>query len=541
MLAGVLVKAMGALFKIPLAAAAGDEAMGYFSSAYSVYSMLFLISTAGIPAALSRMIAAAREKNETGRCRRIFRVSAVLLSGIGLFFALSLYFFASPIAAIPKEPALAPCLRVLSPVLFFICVSAALRGYFQGMQNMVPTAVSQLIEAASNLVFGLGFGIRAKKAGLLPAQIAARVLVGIVIGSALSALFLCLTYAFSRKSACPLSGSRRAIAKELIAVAFPITLSAAVMSLCGIIDSMVAVRRLKESAVLDTATVRGLLLSLREAASPASADSFAVAIYGAYAAKAMTLFSLTPTLITPLATSLLPAVGAAKAAGDEKTFSRSVTAAFRAAMILAFPAAVGLSVLASPIIRLLFPSGEVLFFDGAGSAVTSLQAVPPMLSLLSFAIPFAGFVTVSAAVLQGTGHEKKSVICTLCGVTAKLIAVFFLPAIPQIGYLSLPLSTLICYLVMALMHFVFLRRMAKVFLPLGAVFFKPLLSAAFCGAAALGAYLLFSKFTPENAATVLAVLSGAAVYAAALFLTGAVRGKDGTPGDKKRRPAAFSE
>ena len=535
MLSGVFVKGMGALFKIPLASAVGDEAMGYFSSAYSVYSMLFLISTAGVPAALSRLIAAAEAEGDEGKTRRIFRVSFLLLAGVGLFFALALFFLASPIARIPKEPELEPLYRTLSPLLFFISVSAAFRGYFQGRQNMIPTAVSQVIEASSNLAFGLSFGIRAQRAALPPVLVAQKILSGVVIGAALSALFLSLVYAFkSRRRAAP-SGSRRKIVKELLAIALPVTLSAAILSLCGVIDSVVAVRRFKET-VLDSSTVQNLLSSLAAASAPAARSSGAVALYGAYASKAMTLFSLTPTLVTPIATSLLPAAGAAKAKGDAGKLAGTVSSALKGAFLLALPASAGLFVLSGPVIRLLFPADQILFYSASGEAVTSHGVVPPMLSLLALAIPFAAFVSVAGAALQGTGQEKKSVVSGLLGVSAKLLAVLFLPAVPAVGVYALPLSTLLCYLVMALMHHLFLRRSARVpvrFLPLLA---GPFVSALACGAAAAATFSLLPPKTPAPFSVFLSVFAGAAVYGIFLLLTGAVRLKKSSK--KRRSPRA---
>ena len=526
--AGIAVKIIGALFKIPLAGAAGDEAMGYFSSAYSVYAVLFLISTAGLPAAVSRMIAAAEAEGNEAKARAVFRASLITFSGVGLLFSLALFFFAGPIAAIPGEKALAAPLRVLSPLIFFVCVSAAFRGYFQGRRNMIPTALSQVIEAAGNLALGLSFGVRAKTAGAAPAAVAAWVLAGIAVSAFFSLLFLLFAYrrASLREKSAPLPPkSLFPTAKELFSIAVPITFSGAVTSLSGLADSMLAVRLLKDVSP-DLSSVASLLSSLSVSASPSRS---AVAIYGAYAAKAVTLFSLTPTLVTPLAVSLLPAAGDARARGDEKALRETAVFALRAAMMIALPAAVGLAVLSAPIVRLLFPADEILSRTASGAAVTSHALVPALLSLLAPAIPFAAFVTVAGALLQGAGFEKKSIVSILAGASVKIVSLFFLAGDPRIGAAAMPLSTLLSYLAMTLFHSFFLARCLRFSFPVGAVCGKPALASLFCGGAAILSFRFLAARLSDRAATVAAVLFAALVYLAALILLKAV-----TPGDLRR-------
>ncbi len=522
--AGIAVKIIGALFKIPLAGAVGDEAMGYFSSAYSVYATLYLISTAGLPAAVSRLVAAARAGGDGAKARAVFRASLFTFAGAGLLFSLALFFFAEPIAAIPGEKALALPLRVLSPLIFSVCVSAAFRGYFQGRRNMIPTALSQVIEAAGNLALGLSLGVRAKKAGAAPAVTAAWVLAGVALSAFFSLIYLLFAYrrASAREAKTPLpQGCLSGAARELFSVALPITFSGAVMSLSGLADSMLAVRRLKEAGN-DLSSVASLLSSLSVSAAPSRP---AVAVYGAYAAKAVTLFSLIPALVAPLAVSLLPEAGAARARGDEKALKETALFALRAAMMIALPAAVGLAVLSAPVVRLLFPADEILY-DSASGAVTSHALVPALLSLLAPAIPFAAFVTVAGALLQGAGLEKKSTVSILSGVAVKVVSLYILAGDPRIGAAALPVSTLLSYLTMTLFHSFLLARRLSFTFPVGAVFGKPALASLFCGGAAILSFRFLSARLPERAATVAAVLFAALVYLAALFLLKAVTRED---------------
>ncbi len=525
MLSNLVVKVVGALFKIPLANVIGDTAMGYYSSAYSVYSMLFLISTAGLPVAISRMIASARAQGKAGEMRRIFRASLGLFLVIGLASSLLLYFLAQQIAAIPQEPELALCFKTIAPILFFICLSSCIRGYFQGSQNMVPTAVSQVIEALGNLGVGLTLGVWAAKKGRAPAEVASFVLVGITVGVIASAVYLSFAKMLSAREEIPEAKEKserrtRDVVRELIAIAVPITIASSVLSLTSVIDSMVAVRRMKEIELgrhIDFSSIQSMLFSLRAVAAPVEENTAAVSIYGAYTAKAVTLFNMPPTLIYPFAISIIPAISAAKSRADRADLHRTMDFTFRIVSLICLPAAVGLSVLSGPIIRLLFSTNETLYTDARGIAVTSNEIAAPMLSILATAILFSGLISVSGAMLQGYGFERKSIFSTCCGVFTKLVSSWVLIGIPAIGAFGIPISTLLCYAVMFFFNMTFLAKHTHYVFSIRKVLLKPLLAAAGCGVTAALSFWLLSSRVGEKPATILAILLAAVVYVLLIF------------------------
>ena len=510
MLSNIVVKAIGALFKIPLSNIIGDTAMGYFNSAYSIYSMCFLISTAGLPVAISRMIAASRARGKRREVEKIYRVSLMIFLGIGIIGTMFLFFGADAIARLPGEPELAICIKAISPIMFFICLVSCVRGYFQGNQNMTPTAVSQIVEVLGNLFLGLSAGIFAKKAGYASPVIAAFALAGITLGVVASGVYLAFVKwlsdrqnAMDQGEACESAGQ---IARSLIAIAIPITISSSVLSLTSVIDSMLAVRRLNDACV-------NVIYFAAQSTKPV-----AVTLYGAYMAKAITLFNLPPTIIYPFAISIIPTISASEATGDQLSLKKTMDFTFRIVSVICLPAAIGMGVLARPIIGLLFSSNEPVYFDAAGTAHLSNDITAPMLAILCGAIVFSGLISVSGAMLQASGFERKSIISTTVGVSIKALAVVFLIGIPRIGYFGIPLSTLFCYLVMFLFNMYFLSRYVGYRLPFRKVLLRPLIAALVCGVSALISYALLQHLISFKLATVASIVIAALVYIPTLFL-----------------------
>ncbi|MBR5295793.1 MAG: oligosaccharide flippase family protein, partial [Clostridia bacterium] len=300
MLSNIIVKVGGALFKIPLANAIGDNAMGYFSFAYSIYSMCFLIATAGLPVAISRLIASSLSQKRTKEADKIYRVSLRLFIIIGFTATLILFFGADAVAKIANSPNLSVCIRTISPIMFFVCMVSTFRGYFQGHQNMIPTATSQVIEVSGNLLLGLSAGMYASRSGYSAPVVASFALGGITVGMVLSAIYMIFAKTVAKKDSeigmDTRTKSGKEIASELISIAIPITISSSILSLTSIIDSMLAVGKLGSSYFGSNFFPLG------------NETSVAMSLYGAYQAKAVTFFNLPTTIITPFAVSIIPTI-----------------------------------------------------------------------------------------------------------------------------------------------------------------------------------------------------------------------------------------
>ncbi len=515
MFSNIIVKVGGALFKIPLANAIGDNAMGYFSFAYSIYSMCFLISTAGLPVAISRMIAASLAQKKTREADKVYRVSLLLFLLIGLLATSILFFGADAISNIANSPQLSICIRTISPIMFFVCMVSSFRGYFQGHQNMIPTATSQVIEVTGNLLLGLSAGIYANKSGYSAPVVASFALGGITIGMVLSAIYMVFAKAVAKKDSQigldTASRTGRDLAKELILIAIPITISSSILSLTSIIDSMLAVGRLG-SGFFGTAFF------------PVGEETnVAMSLYGAYQAKAVTFFNLPTTIITPFAVSIIPAISGA---GENKEqLKKTMDFTFRTVSMICLPCAFGLGVMAKPIISMFFSNSEI-FRDAKGMTFLSNNVASPMLTILAPAVVFSGLITVSAAILQASGHERKSILSTLCGVAVKAISVFFLVGTKEIGYYGIPLSTLLSYLVMFCFNMYFLSHTIHYRLSFRRLLLKPLFCAGLCGITAGLSYILLIKCLPEFPSCVLGILFAGIVYVFSIFRTGAFGKED---------------
>ena len=246
-----IVKIIGMLYKIPMMAYLGAEGMGYFNSAYDIYSLLFVVSTTGLPVAISILVSKNISKNRLENIKRIYRVSLMLLGSLGLLGTLVMAIFHKNIASIINNNYAAFSILAISPTLLLICISSAIRGYFQGNQIMLPTAVSQVIEALGKLVLGLGFAIIAIGQGYDTPRVASFAVLGVTIGVALSFLYLVLFKILHRPTTRintfdTTVDSMVVIVKNLVNIAIPITISSSILSLGKIVDMTMILRRLND-------------------------------------------------------------------------------------------------------------------------------------------------------------------------------------------------------------------------------------------------------------------------------------------------------
>ena len=245
-LSAIIVKAIGLVYKIPMLRLLGSEGMGYFNSAYELYALFCTVSTAGLPVAMSVMISSSRNK-EKDLTHRIFSIALKLFLILGIVGSVALFAFAHPISAFLKSEKAYYSIIAISPTVFLICLSSAYRGYFQGLGRMAPTAISQVIEALCKLVLGLIFAYIALSAGLETQSVAAFAVLGLVSGTAISALYLFLTKRIScGENEAEISLDKRdKVLPELLRIAIPVTLSSAVINMTKIIDMGTILRRMQ--------------------------------------------------------------------------------------------------------------------------------------------------------------------------------------------------------------------------------------------------------------------------------------------------------
>ena len=439
-LSAVVVKIIGLLYRIPLLDRLGTEGMGYFNTAYELYALFCIISTAGLPVAMSVLIAKYEAAGRWNGARRVYRVSLSLFLGLGIGGSALLWGLSAPFAALLGNPLSAACMRAISPTVLLICLSSAFRGYFQGKRTMLPTAVSQMIEAGGKLFLGLAFAAYARGRGEDLPTTAAYAVLGLTVGTAISLLYLAIHKRIldaRDTEACPapVSEAPEPILRPLLATAIPVTLSAGVISLTKCLDLALLLRRLQAVGC-----------SVGEAN----------ALYGCYSTLAVPVFNMIPSLTASIALSATPALSAAlqKGAEGQGELRKTASSALGLALLVAVPGGLGISVFAGDILRLLF----------VGQPEAVAQATP-WLSCLGLSVPAACLLTVTGAMLQSAGKAGCPIISMLLGVGCKTVLAYILLGTEGWGMMGMPVSSLLCDTVAVAINLCFIARHAPAMLP----------------------------------------------------------------------------
>ncbi len=482
--ANLLVKVIGLVFKIPIQRLIGDEGMGYFNMAYNIYSWLYLVSTAGLPVAISVMVSAQNAKGYGKNAKKVFSVAVGLFSIIGLACALSMFLFSRKIASAVEMENAYLCAMAIAPTLFFVCISSAVRGYFQGFGNMAVTAVSQVTESAGKVIFGLIFAIYSISKGYPVYVTAAFAISGVTVGTFLSMVFciICKSF-FSPKLTGDGDISRKTVFKQLISVAFPITVSSSIIGLINVVDTVISASRLQDIGY---------------------SQIQATEIYGNYTTLAVSLFNMPTVLIYPIACAVVPHLTKIFTMG--KNAEKVISSTVKTACVISAPCAVGLGVLSYNILSLLFLK-------------SSAALAAPMLTALAPSVFFCAMLSVTNSVLQASSNERLPIISMITGIAVKLISSYILIGIPQIGRLGIPLGTCLCYLVIIIMNFIFMCKKTHVSFNVFQTFVKPAVCASICGASAYFSNLAVMKFTDSSFAVFLPIFAAVTVYAVCIFKT----------------------
>ena len=486
--ANIVVKVIGAFFKIPLVNLIGDQGIGMFYGAYNIYSALVIISTAGLPVAVSRMIAEANARGRGREIDRIYHVSFGLFLAIGAVSTAVMILFARPLMEFEGNPDAYESVIALAPAVFFVSLMSVYRGYCQGLRNMVPTAVSQLIEALCKLIFGYGFAFLALKLGYGVKIASAGAILGVTLGTVLGSIYMYFRRRRTQEVAKlsdfdPEVRSDKKLLKTLVTIAVPITIGAAVMSITNLIDNFVVMRRLQSIGYEKALTVE---------------------MYGAYSSKAVALMTMPQTLIVGITVSLIPAIAAAYGQKDYGKAMDHTESAVRLTGMLTFPCAVGLYVLAWPLINLLFSA--------------NVDFAAPLLKPLAFAFIFVSMVSLTNALMQAAGRERLPVISMIAGGVVKLVTNYTLIGIPSINIHGAPIGTIACYATIAIINVFFLYRKTEIGPKRWYQLWKPLASALIMGVFAHFTYPALAKALGARLGVVVDICLCAAVYLGAMLV-----------------------
>ena len=510
----IIMKVLGAIYKIPLGNILGDEGYSMFMGAYSIYFIFFTLATAGLPVALSRLIA---ESDANGRAKneeKTFRVARWTFFVIGLVFALVMFLFPDWLAAEYLEnPDAAMSIKAMSPAILLVCIVSAYRGYCQGNGNMIPTTVDEVLEVLFKVISGLILSyVIIKSTGSLPLGSAGAIL-GVSIGSVVSLGYMVV---YKRRHASQLASpytgghapddtpeddnvvdSTGKIVKDILRIGIPIAFGACIMALLNSVDSKLCMNRLQSAAGF----------TYKEAK----------VLYGVYG-KGQTLFNLPAAFITPLTISIVPAISGAIARGAKGEAAKVSEDSLRISAVVSLPMGAGLAILAAPIFGVLFPNSH--------------KAGPGLLCIMGIASFFVCLVLMENAILQASGREKLTMVTMITGGLVKIIVNWFLVANRAVNIYGAPIGTLVSYFVMAAMNYIFMCSSLENRPRLSRAFARPAASSFIMGAAAWLVYGAAARIigTGSSLKAVvclgIAVLAAAAVYLAATISLKSITIKD---------------
>jgi len=427
-MATAIVKIIGAFYKIPLNAIIGEKGFGYFNTAYEIYNVLLMISTAGLPVAMSRMISQASSLKHYNQVRRIYGTARGIFLGLGIAGTLLMTLFCRQLAAFQNQPDAWAAIGFLGPCVLLICIMSTFRGFFQGQSNMLPTSISQVIEAIVKLIVGIAAAYLLLKTTGSVALAAGGAILGVTVSCLVSSVYLfgCFRKVYpSLPQTAEEPRSFSDTAKGLMIIAIPITLGSAGLQFLTMLETKIYMGRLLEFYTQAAAdTMRG--------------------IYG----MTQTIFNMPCAFITPITISIIPAITAQLTTCKEPEAKATEESAIRITGLISMPCAFGLGILAQPVTALL-----------GGYTGDNLILATKLMTILGFSIMFNAVVLVTTAIMQAHGHASRPVINMLIGGVLKLAAVFILTGNPNIGIVGTPVGTLLCYLAISVLNIYSIRTL----------------------------------------------------------------------------------
>lgn len=498
--AGIIVKFLGFLYRVVLTnlPGYGDEGNGIYGAGFQVYLVLYALSTTGFPSAIAKMVAEKTAVGDRRGAHRIFKVAFRFLSVTGLLISILFFACSELISRVISYPETVYTMIALSPTIFFVSLMAVFRGYFQGMQDMMPQASSQIVEQLGKTFFSIALACFLLPYGVKTA--AAGATFGTTAGAAVGALYLLGLYnTRKRKLWANIRNFYKRekhepafrIVKNLIRISAPISIGAIVLTAANIIDL-------------------GTVMKLLAEAGFSSSD--ANRLYGILTGKCYVLTNFPVTISMALATSLVPAVAGAMAVKDYRTVSSKIIASLRLTILISLPSAAGLAVLAEPILKLLFPASS----DGAH-----------LLALSASAIIFMGLTQTLSGILQGMGRMFVPAASLLAGAAVKAAVNCLLMPLPNINVAGAVYGTLACYALSTVINIAALIRNFRLNLNVHNLIIKPVAATAVMGISVHYAYKWLLGLTGSNSVSAaISILLAAAVFGAAAAALGAVGAKD---------------
>lgn len=490
--AAILVRFIGLLYRAPLINLIGKEGMGYYSNAYYIYNIALLISSYSLPLAVSKLVASRTIKKQHRNSFRIFMTALVIGATVGLIASLSVFFGADYLAVkILESPRSAIPLKVLAPTIFVFAIMGVLRGFFQGNNSMVQTSASQVIEQIVNAIVSIVAAYylieRFSLSEDASAYGAAGATLGTLLGAIASLMFLIFVFLLNRKfikrkivsDTSNYVDSYVMISKMLAITVIPVILSQTVYQLTGIIDSSIFNKIMASQGHVEE--VRGALIGL-------------------YSTIFLLLTNVPVSIASALATAIVPSIVISITNGMMMEVKNKIGLGIKSTMMVAFPSAAGLTVLASPIIQLIFRRVEV-------------ELPAKMLQIGSIAIIFFVFSTITNGILQGLDKMHIPIIHSAISLAIHIVFMYLLLTYGKIGIYALVIGNISFPLVVCILNWLYIRRLLDYQQEIRKTFIVPFISSLIMGIVAFLAYRGLYALVLSNAIScIVAIILAVFVY-----------------------------
>lgn len=477
-LGGFIAKLLGAFYRIPLTNIIGSYGMGIYQLVFPLFSLLLTISTAGIPVAISKLVAEKAALSQYKQAHKVFNTALVMLALFGLAGRALLFFLSNDIAALQGNADAATAYKIIAPSVFLVCIISAYRGYFQGLMQMSPTAVSQIVEQVVKMTVGLVCALKFMPDVLKSVNFA---ILGVTLSEVAATVLLFVMYLFQkRKKYVPNvtdgTFNRKKTIKSLLILCLPITLSGLIIPLTQLVDSVLVLNILKTSNATE--------------------------LYGLWAGPVHSLLNMPVVLTLGVATAIVPAISKHYAKNDLEGAKRKAAFSIKLTVVLGLPCSLGLIVLAEPITKLLY----------GGLSFEEILIASDMVRVAGVSVLFLSLVQTSTAVLQAGGRLYAPVVFLFTATAVKTVASILLLNNPSLNIFGAPLGSVICYFVACLLDLLYIVRRQKIKLDLNDTLLKPLACGLTMTVFLMATKDLFAKFLPNYLCVFLLIGIGALIY-----------------------------
>lgn len=470
---GIIARFMGFLYRIPMQNILGDSGTGIYSAAFNLYLFFFVISSAGIPSAVSKMISYRIAKGQD--TRKVLGISILFSGSLGFISMLVLFFFADALAYFIGMPRAALSIKALAPTVFTVSLMSSFKGYFLGNRNSAPVAYSQLVDQLVNAALSVLLVYMFIERGVLYAAFGGTL--ATFFGSLIGFLILFIIFIKLKKEPKSNVEKTSSVLKELVFTAIPIVAGTAIFGVTNIIDTRMAMNLLTNSG-----------FSIYEAE----------VLFGQLGGKYVVITTLPVAVSSAIAMAVIPSISAASANEDYGKVRSKTNSALKLGMLIAMPASFGVGILAEPILHFLFPNnyeGYMLLVVGAAS------------------ILFLSLSQISTGILHGLSVLKVPVLAAALGSILKIPLNYILISNPSINIVGAVISTTVCYIVASSINLFFVYKKTELKLEIKNTFIKPFFASSI---------MAISIFFLRDFVLIVPLIAGFLIYIIVLFLTKAL-------------------